>query len=63
MLELVLKRDPSRSVAYLNMADAVYIPNESRKSQAKPYYQKYHDMMIAAGKKDKIPARVFERMK
>ncbi|MEK6750396.1 MAG: hypothetical protein AABY83_14550 [Pseudomonadota bacterium] len=27
------------------------------------HYRKYHDLMVASGKKDKIPPRVFERMK
>lgn len=63
LFEHVLSRDPERIVTYLNMADTVYSPNKKQMGLAKPYYIKYHDMMIAAGKKDKIPVRVFERMK
>lgn len=69
LLRYVLARDPTRVAAYLNFADVLYeepfvgVSNPDDKKQAAEYYTTYHDLMLKAGKEDKIPARVFERMK
>ncbi len=68
-LRYVLARDPQRVAAYLNFADVLYeepflgVSNPDDKKQAAEYYTTYHDLMLKADKKNKIPVRVFERMK
>ena len=59
VLQVVVARAPDRTVAYLNLADA-----EQAQGQAEialDHYRRYADLMLAAGKADKIPARVAER--
>ncbi len=68
ILSYVIYRDPSRAVAYLNLADAQFDQvskkeSASLKNKAAQHYRVYHDLMAKADKKDKIPVRVFERMK
>ena len=68
ILSYVISRDPSRAVAYLNLADAQFDlvkkqADASLKTKAAESYRTYHDLMVKADKKNKIPARVFERMK
>lgn len=58
-LRLALERDLKRTVAYLNLADAEYALG--RMAQAKENYAEYLKQMTAAGKADKVPARVTER--
>ena len=68
ILSYVIGREPSRTVAYLNLADAQFDlvkkrTDASLKARAVESYRTYHDIMVKAGMKNKIPARVFERMK
>lgn len=59
LLLSIEKITPSRVVLLLNIADA-YWPSE--KIKAKEYYLKYSELMIAAGKKNLTPPRVYERL-
>ena len=71
VLIYVVTLDPSRVAAYLNLADSYYFYGTQIKyvgkndplALARDSYTTYHDLMLNAGKEDKIPARVFERMK
>lgn len=67
VLAYVLERDPSRTVALLNMADALYDCGPTDKSGGRPYralspdyYARYVAAMRASGKA--IPQRALERM-
>jgi hypothetical protein len=51
--------DPSRMVLKLNIADALW--DRSQRSDARRYYKEYERAMRDAGRKDKIPARVYLR--
>lgn len=71
VLLYVVVLDPSRLAAYLNLADSYYSYGTKIKytgkndplARARDNYTTYHDLMVKAARKDKIPARVFERMK
>lgn len=56
VLEEVVAFDPTRTPAYLNLADAYQKSGD--KAKAKANYQKYVDLMEKAGKGTKVPARV-----
>ncbi|WP_163004324.1 tetratricopeptide repeat protein [Pseudomonas viridiflava] len=56
LLKLVVLDNPDRIVAYLNLADAYW--GMEKKAEAEANYQKYADLMVATGKKVKIPERV-----
>lgn len=62
ILENIVKKEPTRIVAYLNLADAYWGLNNIEK--AKESYRKYIELMKSQ-KKDlsKIPQRVYERIK
>ncbi len=61
ILKLIVERYPSRTVAYLNLADAYWGIDD--KASAKESYQTYANLMKKEGKEKKIPSRVYERMK
>ncbi|KPA15741.1 hypothetical protein MHK_004044 [Candidatus Magnetomorum sp. HK-1] len=70
ILNDVIKREPERNVAYLNLADAQYIlyhlcvgtPGlETLKEWYMKNYQKYFNMMKNANKTNLIPERVYNR--
>lgn len=61
ILKNVISVVPSRTVAYLNLADAYWEINE--KALAKEAYKTYVNLMIKDGKEKKIPAQVYERIK
>ncbi len=56
VLEEVVAFDPTRTPAYLNLADAYRKAGD--KAKAKANYQKYVELMEKAGKGAKVPARV-----
>jgi tetratricopeptide (TPR) repeat protein len=58
ILSAVISAFPSRTVAYLNLADAYAGLGDTVK--AKTNYSKYADMMKTAGKQSKIPKRVLQ---
>lgn len=59
LLDAVIARNPTRTVAYLNLADSYWgLKNKALAAQA---YKKYAALMTDAGKALKIPARVAER--
>lgn len=59
MLAHVIRRDPQRTGAYLNLADALW--RNSKDAQAAVYYSKYNNMMKAAGRAAQIPKRAIRR--
>lgn len=61
VFETVIKADPSRTAAYLNLADSLYQLGSPK--SAKSNYQLYLSKMEKEGKKGQIPARVLERIK
>jgi tetratricopeptide (TPR) repeat protein len=61
VLEKVIAFDPSRTPAYLNLADAYAKAGD--KAKAKEKYQKYVELMEQTGKGSKVPARVHEFLK
>ncbi len=63
ILEQIVKLNPERIVAHLNLADAYWkLKQAELQKKAKLFYQNYHDRMIQKGKKAKIPKRVYERL-
>jgi tetratricopeptide (TPR) repeat protein len=59
LLDAVIARNPTRTVAYLNLADSYWgLKDKVRAAQA---YKQYASLMTDAGKASKIPARVAER--
>ncbi|MEO6677541.1 MAG: hypothetical protein ABIO21_09200 [Pseudomonas sp.] len=59
LLNAVIARNPTRTVAYLNLADSYWgLKNQALAAQA---YKQYALLMTGAGKASKIPARVAER--
>jgi tetratricopeptide (TPR) repeat protein len=56
VLEKVIGFDPTRTPAYLNLADAYSKTGD--KEKAKANYQKYVELMEKSGKGAKVPARV-----
>jgi tetratricopeptide (TPR) repeat protein len=61
VLEKVIAYDPSRTPAYLNLADAYRKAGD--KAKARENYKKYADLMDGTGKASKVPARVREFLK
>jgi tetratricopeptide (TPR) repeat protein len=62
LLDKVLTKDPSRSVAWLNLGDAQWGIGDIENT--KKSYQKYISLMKTQGKDlNKIPKRVYERIK
>ncbi|CAM3749608.1 tetratricopeptide repeat protein [Flavobacterium gelidilacus] len=62
LLEKIVKKDPNRVVAWLNLADAQWGNDENK--EAKVSYQKYISLMKSQNKDiKKIPQRVYERNK
>lgn len=55
----VIKEDPARAVAYLNLADSLWTLD--RKQEAKSHYQTYRRLMMEADKATQVPSRVAER--
>ncbi|MDN3218824.1 hypothetical protein [Pseudomonas nunensis] len=59
LLSAVIARNPTRTVAYLNLADSYWgLKDKVRAAKA---YKQYAALMTDAGKVSKIPARVAER--
>lgn len=56
LLLFVIKKDPNRTVAYLNLADVLL--NNDEKDGADKNYTIYEDLMKKEGKANKIPERV-----
>jgi hypothetical protein len=61
MLALVIRRDPGRTVGYLNLADALW--RNGRDTEAATLYGKYLELLRKSGVKGKPPQRVLARMK
>lgn len=59
LLSYIVSKNPSRTVAYLNLADAYW--GDGKKDLAIENYKKYNSLMSQAGKAGKIPKRVLER--
>ncbi|WP_368164373.1 tetratricopeptide repeat protein [Aeromonas sp. R6-2] len=59
ILNLVIKKSPSRKVVYLNVADAYWGMNE--KNLAVKNYMKYRSLMT--GNEDNIPSYILDRIK
>lgn len=60
IFNLVIKADPQRAVAYLNLADSLWALE--RKEEAKSHYKTYQRLMAEANKGGQIPPRVAERI-
>jgi hypothetical protein len=60
-LQDTLTLDPGRTAAYLNLADAFFAIGNKDGAQAN--YAEYRKRMAAAGKADKIPPRVSQRLR
>ena len=62
ILKNIIKIYPTRTVAFLNLADSYY--NVEEKNKAKTNYKKYISLMITQGKDlKKVPQRVYDRSK
>lgn len=62
LLKIILKKEPSRVVAYLNLADARW--DMEQFESARESYKKYESLMRESGKDiNRIPSRVKERIK
>jgi len=61
ILNKVVRSFPERTVAYINLGDAYYGLNDT--GNAKEAYQKYIKLMKANGKGNKIPGRIWSRIK
>lgn len=61
VLETVIDLDPERTVAYLNLADALFATGDV--AAAKRHYADYRQRMTDAGKEARIPPRVAERLR
>ena len=59
MLAHVIRRDPKRAVAYLNLGDALW--KNGRDADAAGYYRRYRELLQAGNPKMRIPARVLQR--
>lgn len=59
ILKLVIEKSPLRTVAYLNVADAIW--DEGDKKAASRYYKQYISQMRKNNHIDKIPKRAFDR--
>jgi tetratricopeptide (TPR) repeat protein len=60
ILEAVLKEDPQRTPAYLNLADALW--DLKRSEEAKMAYQTYVIKMKEAGREKSVPSYVLSRL-
>ena len=60
IFNIVIKEDPQRAVAYLNLADSLWALD--RKVEAKAHYKTYQRLMTEANKGIQIPPRVVERI-
>ncbi|HEV2912171.1 MAG TPA: bacterial transcriptional activator domain-containing protein [Pyrinomonadaceae bacterium] len=56
----VIREDPTRAAAYLNLADSLWKLN--RKTEARSHYETYRRLMSAAKRVDQIPVRVSARL-
>ncbi|WP_281322100.1 hypothetical protein [Flavobacterium aestivum] len=62
LLKIIIKKEPTRVVAYLNLADAQW--GMKQFENARESYKKYESLMRESGKDTKrIPSRVKERIK
>lgn len=61
MLAHVIRRDPKRAVAYLNLGDALW--RSQRDAEAAWYYKQYVELLKAANPKAKPPQRTLDRAK
>lgn len=59
LLNAVIARNPTRTVAYLNLADSYWGVND--KARAAQAYKQYTSLMSGEGKAQKIPQRAVER--
>jgi len=59
IFNIVIKEDPQRAVAYLNLADSLWALD--RKGEAKAHYKTYQRLMAEANKGIPLPPRVAER--
>lgn len=59
-LNQVIAKNPTRIVAYLNVADSYWSAGDKR--QAKINYARYKDLMLHKGQRARIPARVSQRL-
>jgi tetratricopeptide (TPR) repeat protein len=59
LLQWVVRADPQRTVAHLNLADTYWGLGDTE--QARQYYLRYRELMVADGKATRIPPRVAER--
>jgi hypothetical protein len=59
LLEKIIKKFPTRVVAYLNLGDAYYKTEDNR---FKKMYKRYIELMKKKEKYNKIPKRVFKRL-
>jgi hypothetical protein len=61
MLAQVIRRAPKRTVAYLNLGDALW--RNKQDNAAAGYYQRYAELLQTTNPKAKPPKRVIERIK
>ena len=61
MLELIVRKFPTRTVAYYNLGDAYWALGQ--KKEAKKMYEVYLKQMKARGKEKRVPKVVLERLK
>ena len=61
MLAHVIRRDPKRTSAYLNLADALW--RNGQDAQAASHYRRYAAMMQESSSKARLPLRVSQRTK
>ena len=61
MLAHVIRREPKRVAAYLNLADALW--RNGQNDQAAQYYRQYAAMMQERSGKARLPGRVYQRAK
>lgn len=59
LLKEVIRKQPKRAVAYLNLADSYWAADNA--NQAAVMYEKYLSLMKEQGKVNKVPKRVIER--
>ena len=61
ILEKIIEKFPDRTVAYINLGDSYW--NSDKKERAKSTYKIYIEQMKEKEKEQKIPKRIFERVK
>lgn len=59
LLKAVIKENPGRTVAHLNLADSYW--GMGMKDSARASYQDYYHRMIESGQESRVPKRVIER--